>query len=219
MVSGPAFTEPNPRARYYGLANSETVQQYGDRKGTYRFNAEHLRGGPVRKGVPHVLVLGDSFVFGALLDEPFSPVAKLNEFAAGDKEFGPDAVQFLDGSLGGWGTADYLAYLEEFGPRLAPKAVVVMLSFNDIDRSVGNFVLPEPAALEAGDGAFERIPPLPPGPPPARTFKQWLHDNSRLVQLLSKLRERCRAARSTRPNRRRNCPLAGRRSGKPCSVG
>jgi lysophospholipase L1-like esterase len=99
----------------------------------YRFNQHHLRGGPIGPG-KRVLMLGDSFTFGWLLPEEDTYVCRLG--AEADRCFGPDRVQLLNGGKGGWGTADYLAFLEEFGDTIAPDAVVVFLNFADIHRSL-----------------------------------------------------------------------------------
>jgi lysophospholipase L1-like esterase len=102
---------------------------------SYRINEHHLRGGPIGPG-KRVLVLGDSFTFGWLLPEEDTYVHLLGEQA--DAVFGAGRVQLLNGGRGGWGSADYLAFVEEFGDEIAPDAVLVFLSFADIHRSVGS---------------------------------------------------------------------------------
>lgn len=113
---------------------------------TYRFNEFHLRGGPIPAG-ERVLVLGDSFTFGWLLDEPDTYVQRLADQA--EHLFGPARLAYLNGAKGGWGTGDYLAFLEEFGDRLAPRVVVVFLNFADIHRSLsaGHYRLIDAANL------------------------------------------------------------------------
>jgi lysophospholipase L1-like esterase len=99
----------------------------------YRFNEHHLRGGPIQGGKRRVLVLGDSFTFGWLLEERDTYLAKLARRC--DQKFGPGEFEWLNGARGGWGTADYVAFAEEYGEVLKPDVVLVFLNFDDINRS------------------------------------------------------------------------------------
>ena len=125
--------------------------QLGDRAVRYRFTAPHRRGAPARPGVPRVLVLGDSLTFGILLEEADTYVQLLQTFS--DRDFGPDAYQFLNGAGGGWGTSEYLAYLEDFGDQIAPDLLIIYISSDDIGRSMRRklyrVVDPETLELEA----------------------------------------------------------------------
>lgn len=101
----------------------------------YEFNSMHQRG--KKEPDPNairVLVLGDSFTFGIGLAEKDTYVALLQREL--DAEFGKAKIQLMNAGVGGTGTADQLAYLEDFGDRLAPKAVVVFVSGDDLNRSV-----------------------------------------------------------------------------------
>jgi lysophospholipase L1-like esterase len=133
-------------------ANWTAYHGFQDLQVTYRFNEYHLRGGQVPAG-KRVLVLGDSFTFGWLLEEPATYVQRLADQA--EREFGPEQLAFLNGGKGGWGTGDYLAFLEEFGERLAPEIVVVFLNFADIHRSLsaGHYQLTDTDHL-----IVERVP-------------------------------------------------------------
>jgi lysophospholipase L1-like esterase len=81
-----------------------------------------------------ILALGDSFTFGWGVSERDSFIGRLQ--AKADAAFGVGKIQILNGSTGGWGTAQELAYLESFGPEIAPKAVIVFANFDDLPRSV-----------------------------------------------------------------------------------
>lgn len=100
----------------------------------YRFNSWHQRGDEEPDpNAARVLVLGDSFTFGWGLDttETFVDNLQRRLDARGDSP----RVQLLGAATGGWGAADQLAYLEAFGERLAPSAVVVFVNFGDPSRS------------------------------------------------------------------------------------
>lgn len=136
--------------RGYSFLKSGGVarHQYGDRVVHYRFNDLHLRGGPVGPG-KRILVLGDSFVFGWLVNEEDSFVGILA--ADTDREFGEDRFEFLNGANGGWGTSHYLAYLEDRGPVLRPDILIVFYGFDDVDRSLhsGLYTVDEEGELVA----------------------------------------------------------------------
>ena len=102
----------------------------------YRFGEPHLREVTRTRseGARRILVLGDSFTFGWLLDDADTYVARLQELV--DAEFGPGRFVLLDAAAGGWGTADYLFFLEDFGPQIRPDAVLVFVNIDDIGRSL-----------------------------------------------------------------------------------
>jgi lysophospholipase L1-like esterase len=133
-------------------ANWTARHRFGESEVQYRINEHHLRGGPIGPG-KRVLVLGDSFTFGWLLPEEETYVHLLGR--AADREFGRGRFQFLNGGRGGWGTGDYLAFLEEFGEPIAPTAVVVFLNFADIHRSVSGGLY---RFRDAEAGELERRP-------------------------------------------------------------
>jgi hypothetical protein len=122
------------RRGYMLNKNSGTARaQSGNRIVRYRFNAYHLRGGPISDAGKRVLVLGDSFTFGWLLEETNTYVHLLGTYA--DRDFGAHSFQFLNGGAGGWGLADSMAYLEDFGPDVSPDVVVAVLNTDDIGRA------------------------------------------------------------------------------------
>lgn len=121
------------RGYYLNKPNGDAQHQFRDRFVRYRFNAFHLRGPSPHPQAYRLLVLGDSFAFGVLLEEDHTVVGQLQSF--GNSRFGPGTVQFLNGGVGGWGTADYVAFLEDYGASISPQAVVVLLNTDDIGRS------------------------------------------------------------------------------------
>ena len=89
--------------------HGESRHQIGDRVVHYNFGEHNLRVGPARPKASHrVLVLGDSFTFGHLLNWQDSYVGRLQK--AADDVFGLGAVEFLNAASIGWGTSDYVAY-------------------------------------------------------------------------------------------------------------
>lgn len=144
-LSGTWF-EKSARGNDINKANWTSRQQFGNRTVVYRINSLHLRGGPVGGGTNRVLCLGDSFTFGWLLDETNTFVYKLNQLAA--RDFPPGAFEFLNGGSGGWGTADYVAFAEDFGRQIHPAAIVVFLNGDDVGRTARSSLF----QLEATNG-------------------------------------------------------------------
>ena len=106
--------------------STTAVHTFGSRRVTYRVNELGLRGASINDAASRVLVLGDSVTFGWLLDEPATYVAQLD--ASLKQQFGTDRVSLLNAAVGGWGTGEYVAYLEEHGARVRPDAVLVFFS-------------------------------------------------------------------------------------------
>lgn len=127
-----------------------------------RINSLGLRG-PERgyarpDGVRRVLVLGDSFVEAAQVDEAASTVGRLEAAlnARGDASF-----EVLNAGVGGWGTGQQLVYLREEGYRYEPELVIVMLYLGN-DVFDNSYVLQgrprnprEPYWVFRDDGTFE----------------------------------------------------------------
>lgn len=102
----------------------------------YRFHSPGLRDTQLKENAETVLVLGDSFTFGWLLAAEDTYVRQLQVQA--DREFGESTFNLVNAAAGGWGTAHYVAYTEEFGDTVAPKMVVVFLNTDDIGRSIAS---------------------------------------------------------------------------------
>jgi lysophospholipase L1-like esterase len=125
-------------------------------------------------------VLGDSYTFGWLVEEQDTYVGLLQAYA--DREFGPGKVQFLNGGAGGWGAADYLAFVEEFGEEFSPRIILVFMNSGDIGRSIkgGLYTLKNMETLELESHSRSRsstkrtLNALP--------FYQWLLEHCHLLQ-------------------------------------
>ena len=74
-----------------------------------------------------ILILGDSFTFGWLINDKNIYVNYLQEYY--------ENYYFLNPSVPGWGTSDYLRYIENYCNTISPKKIIVMLNTDDIARS------------------------------------------------------------------------------------
>ncbi len=106
----------------------------GEYNGTYYFTSPHLRGvNPAPKSAERILVLGDSFSFGWNLPEKDTYVGRLQ--AQLDSAYGVGKIALLNAGIGGSGTAEQLAFLEDFGDEIAPAAVLDFTSIDDFARA------------------------------------------------------------------------------------
>lgn len=100
---------------------------------TYQWFPPHLRGTRPPRGKRRILVLGDSYTFGWLVDYEASYVGRLQDSL--DATFGPGEVALLNAAAGGMGTADQLAFLEDFGETVSPAVVILFVSVDDFRRA------------------------------------------------------------------------------------
>ncbi len=100
----------------------------------YSFYEPGLRDTPIKETGIRILVVGDSFTFGWLLEKENTYVSRLQVYT--DDEFGTGTFQYLNAAVGGWGAADYVAYVEDFGNTIKPDIVLVFCNGNDIRRSI-----------------------------------------------------------------------------------
>jgi hypothetical protein len=109
-------------------SEGRSFQSYGDRKAEYAFEPFGIRSSfnPEHSTVSKVLVLGDSYTFGWLLnvdDTYIDLLAKAN-----------DHMVFLNAATGGWGASDYTAYAETYCERIKPEIILVVMNADDIGR-------------------------------------------------------------------------------------
>lgn len=158
--------------------------QYGKRIVRYSFYEPGLRDTPIKETGIKILVVGDSSTFGWLLEKKSTYINLLQEYT--DDEFGIGAFQYLNASVGGWGTADYVAYVEDFGNIVKPDIVLVFFNGNDIRRSInrGIYTLSSKNKLELNrhilkPSKIKNIVNSTPG-------YQWSIENSHLIQFAKK---------------------------------
>ncbi len=158
--------------------------QFNDRTVHYRFYPPHLRDTQQKPESTQILVLGDSFTFGTLLEKENTYIDHLQRSV--DSVFGPDYFNFINAASSGWGTDDYLAYTEEFGDVIAPEIVLIFLNTDDIGRSINSdlyaFVDPtnlQLKRLKTSASFFKKIVNHIPG-------YNWFLEHFHLVQLIRK---------------------------------
>lgn len=135
-------------------AQGSARHQLGPRVVTYEFAPFHLRALTAgQTAAQRVLVLGDSFAFGWLLAAENTFVGRLQQ--AADQQFGPGKIAFLNAAAGGWGTADYVAYYEDFGAAINAQTILVFLNTDDIGRSLESKLY----ELSGGAAVLTRRPP------------------------------------------------------------
>ncbi len=172
--------------------NGTARQQIGDVVVEYRFFEHHLRDSRKRDDRTNVLVLGDSFTFGMFLPAQATYVGRLQHEA--DRAFG-DRINFMNAARGGMGVGEFAAFLEDFGDRIAPDALLVFLNVLDVDRGQNSPFY----TFEPDTGTLRRVvrrPSLKARLTEVRAY-QWLHLHSHLFQLVKGcLLERCGQVRS-----------------------
>lgn len=155
--------------------------QFGDRRVIYQYYEPHLRDTPLRPDANQVLVLGDSYVFGLYLDAAEIAIAHVQRLA--DLEFGTGVFHFLNAATGNWGTADGVAFVEEFGRTIDPEIILVVLNTDDIGRSIYKqlYVFSD----EHGFQLQRRRPPVPISWQISNSIPgyDWIVQNSHLAQL------------------------------------
>jgi len=179
-ITGSFRVQSEERGQLINRAGGEAPHSFGERHVVYRFNSLHMRGGEPRGAQRNVLLLGDSFTFGVLLEEEDTYAAQLDAMAR-DK-FGDDAVEVLNAGVPGFGLANYVAWVEELGDEAKPDLVVVFFNGGDIHRSVksGLYTLDDKGELEAHDLPRKRLKDLANAIPGYR----WLISHSHLLQLV-----------------------------------
>lgn len=82
----------------------------------------------------NILVLGDSFTFGVLIPYEKTFVGLLEEKL---KKESNNSVRFHNSAVGGWGLADYSAFIEDFKKELAKfKGIIIFSNSDDARRAV-----------------------------------------------------------------------------------
>jgi hypothetical protein len=141
-------------------------------------------------GVYRILVLGDSFVEAAQVAERGRFLARLDEIL--NPSDGPHRFELIDGSSGGWGTAQEYLYLQDEGPRYRPD--LVLLAFfvgndvanNSLDLELDGrreFAL-KPYYRRGQDGRLELLEPRPPPPTALEQAGFFLRDRSAVYNMV-----------------------------------
>lgn len=107
--------------------NDKAIHQFRQKKVKYKFGDYHNRIYKFEKKDKKILILGDSFTFGWLLEDEDTYIYKLN------KNFLD--YNFINSAAGGWGTSDQLKYLKQFCNKIKPKYTIIFINFPDFARS------------------------------------------------------------------------------------
>lgn len=139
----------------------------------------HLRDTPLSRQGKNILVLGDSFTFGWMLPWEKTYISQLQVHS--DYQFGKNQYHFLNAAVGGWGGADFLAYLEEYGAKIAPQYVLIFLNTDDIGRAIKRnlYVLPPDSTQ-----LTQNFHPLSMTALRKMLFNNWLYEHSVLLQFI-----------------------------------
>ncbi|MGU3496268.1 SGNH/GDSL hydrolase family protein [Xanthobacteraceae bacterium A53D] len=114
---------------FVNKSRGHTLHEFGDLAVTYTFAPHHSRAvaNPVKDAEATVLVTGDSFTFGWLLEDAETYVSLLQDRFR--------RYRFVNASGSGWGTADYVRYVETYCTAVRPQLVLVFLNTDDIGRA------------------------------------------------------------------------------------
>jgi len=130
-------------------ANAVAAHEIPGRRAVYRLNELGHRGPAPAADAVRILVLGDSFTFGWLLNEADSYVSLLEALAR--HEWPDRTLGLMNAAVGGWGTADYVAFVDDAGAGLAPHAILVFLNAQDVRRTAAS-----PLWTTTASGELER---------------------------------------------------------------
>lgn len=110
------------------------IGEHNHKKVVYHFFSPHLRDTKINPNIKNkILVLGDSYTFGLFLPWKNTYIYQLQKKV---NQSSKKQYQFLNAATNGWGTADYLAYLEDYGKIISPKFVLVFINTDDIGRAM-----------------------------------------------------------------------------------
>ena len=79
---------------------------------------------------PKILILGDSFTFGWLLEDKNTFVYKIQ------KNY--EEYEIINAAAGGWGTSDFLSYIKTYCKIIKPKEIIIFYNSSDNMRSINS---------------------------------------------------------------------------------
>lgn len=160
----------------------EAFQEFDERLASYSFNDQRLRTSTNQTKDSTILMLGDSFTFGLLLNESSTFIHHLNE-STPNTNLGN--YTFLNGGIGGSGLSDLPAWLDEFGANVQPNRVLYVMNIHDIERSLSKniYVLKDGELVKS-----QRWEPRPFFQEIGKqTWYRWLQSKSHLFNIIVKL--------------------------------
>lgn len=118
----------------FGFANKSygsSIHFFNDIKVRYNYSYPHLRKSFFDENKENILILGDSFTFGYLLNIENTFVRKIENCFL-------QKYNFLNAATGGYGLSNNVGYSEKYVSELNPKKIVYFLNTTDIGRSYLN---------------------------------------------------------------------------------
>jgi hypothetical protein len=166
----------------YGIfvnkSNHTSRHQFEDTVVHYTFDTDGYRTAGEDNGGRRILITGDSFTFGWLLNDNETFHCLLQRKV--DHEFGAGQFHLVNGGHGGWGTDDYVRYVET-RPPAQWQAVIAFVNGDDFRRARKSPVYQmRSGEIQVGearaDSSAKRLLNAMPG-------YQWCLEHSHLVQL------------------------------------
>lgn len=110
------------------IKNSNATHYFrGKKKATYHFGQYHERTYDIKKNENKIIILGDSFTFGWLLNDEDTFVYKLDKYYKN--------YSFINASGGGWGLSDAIKYFENFCQIIKPQYSIFIIHSTSLPRS------------------------------------------------------------------------------------
>ena len=137
------WIEMHERGFVMNQSGGIAFHEFENRRVTYRFTSHRTRGNTQLSQdtlTTPILVVGDSYTFGLLLDEKDTFVSHIQHWA--DTSYAND-IQFHNAAVGGAGMADWPAWIENFGKDISPSKVIYFMNNQDVIRALSKnlFVL------------------------------------------------------------------------------
>lgn len=125
------WIEMHPRGFMMNQPDIEALHEFDERELQYHFDEHGLRGKEtVKQNAVNILLLGDSFTFGLLLNQEDTYASILQKEL--NRQFPSGNFQVLNGGVGGAGLADWPAWLNHKGSEISPDIIILFLNFMDV---------------------------------------------------------------------------------------
>ncbi len=151
----------------------------------WKINSQGFRDNEVDIGAFKILALGDSFTFGAGVNQEDSYPAQLESMLV--KSSKARAIDVINAGVPSYNTRTELKYFEILGPIISPDIVLVNIVSNDISANLESFsvekykrLVEERATIIVGNNPDSGIVPTPTG------LKKYLQENSHLYKLTAR---------------------------------
>lgn len=183
--------------RGWGLVPGSSGEDFrgGPDRGTVRINAQGFRGEDFARtkgrDTRRILVLGDSFAFGAGVDEPHMVSTRLHDFVNADRDLtGGHHVDVLNLAVSGYSTDQQLLTFESDGALLDPDVVILLMCDNDFEGNMEAFSYARyyKPRFRLEGGALRLVDSPAPRAERRRPLRTWLFDNSAFAAGLARFR-------------------------------